>query len=117
MLKEATLLALANPIQKLPRMGAVLLTKDKNWHGGMNSYKTHPLAKKFGRNDKSICLHAEIDAIVSCIRKGDDPEGGTLFVARVLKNGKAALAKPCEGCQKAIIHFGIKDVEWTTDAA
>lgn len=115
MLNVAIKIALNNPIQKLPRMGAVLKTKNSFWHGGQNSYKTHPMAKKFGRNEKSLCLHAEVDAIRNCLRFGDDPSGGTLYVARVLKNGKPAMAKPCEGCERAIVAFGIKDVEWTTD--
>lgn len=113
MLTIATRIALNNPIQKLPRMGAVLVSKRGIYHGGQNSYKTHPLAKKFGRNDKSICLHAEVDAILSCLRNGDTPEGGKLYVSRVRKDGTPALAKPCEGCERAIVAFGIKEVEWT----
>lgn len=111
-LSHAVSLARMNPVKGLPRMAAIL----KCWNGittGRNSRKTHPLMAKFGRNSKSICLHAEIDAIRNAIRRGLDPEGATMYVARVTRDGKPALAKPCEGCQRAIVAFGIKDVQWT----
>lgn len=113
-LNEVIRFAQANEVKGLPRMAATLYAGD-GWHPyvGFNSRKTHPLAKRFGRHEDAICLHAEIDAIRNCLRCGDDPEGGTMYVARVLKNGKPALAKPCEGCQRAIVAFGIRDVFWT----
>lgn len=114
MLNIAADLARTRPRQKLPRLVAILETR-KGVYVGQNSYKTHPLAKKFGRNNESICLHAEVDAIRKALMCGDEVEGSTLFVARVLKNGREALAKPCEGCQRAIIHFGVKNVHWTKD--
>jgi len=101
-----------NPIEKLPRMAAVLFTKDGRQWNGFNRYKTHPLQKKFGRNSESIYLHAEIDAICQAV-KHTTIEGASLYIARVLKNGEPALAKPCVGCERAIVHFGIRYVEWT----
>jgi deoxycytidylate deaminase len=94
-------------------MAAILTTRSGKAYTGFNSRKTHPLAKKFGRNEKAICIHAEIDAIRRCVASGDDPRGGSLWVARVLKDGQRALAKPCEGCQRAILAFEINEVEWT----
>lgn len=80
---------------------------------GLNSKKTHPLQAKYGNNRFSIHLHAEIAAILRASE--DDLEGSTLYVARSLKDGSRALAKPCEGCQRAIKDFKIKRVVYTTE--
>ncbi len=112
-LKILTKIARDRPYSKLNRMAALLVTKDKEYHFGLNSKKTHPLAKKFSNNGKTICLHAEIDAIRNCIRAGSNPAGGSLYVARVLKDGTPALARPCSGCARAIVAFDIKECYWT----
>lgn len=78
---------------------------------GFNNYKTHPLQKQYARNPASLCLHAEIDAIA---RLGHQAKGADLYVARVLKNGTPAMAKPCQGCVRAIAAFGIRNVYYTT---
>jgi hypothetical protein len=35
-----------------------------------------------------------------------------LYVARI-KYGNIRMSKPCLGCQRAIMHFGIPNVYWT----
>lgn len=105
--------ALRNPIIKLPKLCAVLVTQNGNQYIGYNKRKTHPFQDKFKRNEKSLYLHAEIDAIVNAMRNRVDITGSSLYIARVLKNGQTALAKPCEGCERALVHFGIHHVEWT----
>jgi len=102
-----------NDIKNLPRMSAVLVTKDRQCFIGKNRYRTHPLQKRFGKNPRAIFLHAEIDAIVQAIRNKINTQGASLYIARVLKNNTSALAKPCIGCQGAIVYFGIEKVEWT----
>jgi deoxycytidylate deaminase len=84
---------------------------------GVNQLKTHPLQRRFGANQESIYLHAEIDAIRNALKKISplDIERATLYIAHV-RNGRPKISKPCKGCARAIIHFGIKDVYWTTDA-
>jgi len=94
-------------------MAAILITRCGKSYIGFNKYKTHPLQKKFGRNPHSIHLHAEMDAIVQAVMARDSIDGASLYIARVLKDGTPALAKPCVGCERAIIHFGIKEVSWT----
>ena len=95
------------------RLGAIL-TDGKNCFYGWNSWKTHPLQKKFGSNSDKIHLHSEIDAFRWAIYNGvTDFSNYTLYIARVLKNNEPANARPCEGCQRAIIHFGVRDVVWT----
>lgn len=112
-LEEAIDVAKSNDIRHLPRLGAVLVTRDGHVHYGQNKYKTHPLQARFGRNEDSIYLHAEVDAIVQAMRLGSPTDGASLYVARVLRDGTVALAKPCIGCQRALIHFDIANVEWT----
>jgi deoxycytidylate deaminase len=77
---------------------------------GVNKRKTHPLQWKFSKHEEAIYLHAEIDAIINA---KEDIRGATMYVARVMKNGECGLAKPCEGCQRAIQFFGIKKVYYT----
>lgn len=105
-----------NPIKKLPQMGAVIVDKKgKLLSYGINSKKSNPFAAKYGRHPDAIYPHAEISAIKSAIKKGgiEQLEGGTIFVARVKKNGTPALAKPCSGCARAIYEFGIHNIIWT----
>ena len=81
---------------------------------GVNQLKSHPLQKKFGMSDESIYLHAEVDAIRNALKKVSplDLKKATMYVAKS-KSGAARMSKPCTGCQKAIIHFGIPNIFWT----
>jgi tRNA(Arg) A34 adenosine deaminase TadA len=82
---------------------------------GVNQLKTHPLQARFGINRDAIYLHAEIDAIRNALKRIslDDLSRTTLYVARI-RDGKPKLSKPCAGCTRAILHFNIHDVYWTT---
>jgi deoxycytidylate deaminase len=78
---------------------------------GFNQRKTHTLQTRFGRNQWSLYLHAEIDAIKNFLKthKVDELRKVKMFVYRDgFKN-----SKPCAGCQKAIVNFGIRKVFWT----
>lgn len=78
---------------------------------GVNQLKSHPLQARFGKNADSIYLHAEIDAIRNALKVVPMHElhNVTMYVARA--DGK--LSKPCKGCQRAIVHFGITNIHWT----
>ena len=39
--------------------------------------------------------------------------GSVVYVARTLKNGTVAMAKPCVACQNALRHRGVKRVYYT----
>lgn len=88
---------------------------------GFNSRKTHPLQYRFSKSEDSVCIHAEIDAIANALRRVsvEDLRGASLYVARAKSLGPkkprdvVALAKPCEGCSKAIKVFGIGRVFYT----
>lgn len=110
----------------MSRMAAVL-TDGTLTFIGYNSYKSHPLQKKFSEDPEcKIHVHAETDAIIKACNYFTSKSGTRrnywgeielgnfkLYVARVLADGTPALAKPCIGCQSAIVAFGIKEVCWT----
>jgi len=90
---------------------------------GHNSYKTHPFQARFGKHRDCIYLHAEIDAIKNALKYTDIVllRKAELYVARMKweDGGRArkisGLARPCEGCQRAICTFGIENVFYTLD--
>lgn len=110
-LNVALEIARSNPIIGLPQMAAVIYDRRSLISYGVNSRKTHPLQAKFGKHDQAICLHAEIAALANARQS---VEGMVMYVARAYKDGSPGLAKPCKGCERALIEFGIADVEWTT---
>lgn len=129
MLEQAIKEALKNPIRPRGRNSisrfAAVLTDGKRTFSAWNSYRTHPLQARFGSTEEAIHQHCEIAVIIKAIRtlareKGShysditDLGAFRMAVARVLKDGTPALAKPCDGCVRALEAFSIKDVEWTT---
>lgn len=114
MINEAINLAKSNATD-LARMGAVIVKNKRIIGSGKNSRKSHPLQRLFSKSDLKIALHAEISAIVDALRNHDEQElvGATIYVARVLKNGSRAIAKPCPICERAIKAYGIEAVHWT----
>lgn len=114
MLQEAITIAKTNPTD-LNRMAAIIVKRNKVLGKGMNSRRSHPLQKLFSKSDVKIALHAEISAIIDALRNNEeeDLKGATIFVARVLKNGSRAIAKPCPICEKAIKAYGITGMYWT----
>lgn len=105
------------------RVAAILVRQNRAVAYGFNRKKTHPFAAKFGRNSDAIYLHAETDAIRNALKDVDpsDLESMTLYVARSKKVSTHdhslvhGLARPCEGCRRAIAQFGIKNVFYTCD--
>lgn len=91
---------------------------------GTNKRKSHPLQSLYGRNQDSIYLHAEIDAIKNSLRHVhiSDLTKSTLYVTRVKYEDTRkekhvwGLAKPCEGCMRAICNFGIRSVYYSCDS-
>lgn len=79
---------------------------------GRNSYvKTHPLmlkaARATGNNEKRLYLHAEVAAL---LKVPDWQKAHSMEVIRFTKDGKPALAKPCDCCQYILKQTGIKKV-------
>lgn len=94
------------------RHAAAIVYKKKIVAYGINRLKTHPFHQQFSKNEDSIFLHAETDAIKNALKKisQNDLKKCSLYVMRLDLNDKHALSKPCIGCQKAIATFDIKNV-------
>ena len=114
-LQELTIIASGATDFVYNRHAAALYIGNKLISVGINQKKTHPIQAKFGRNKDAIYLHAEIAAIVNALKVValDDLRRAVLYVAKYSTNGHT-LSKPCKGCQRAIMHFNIKDCIWTT---
>lgn len=103
------------------RLAAAIVHKRQIVGLGVNQRKSHTLQKRYGRNEDSVYLHAEVSAIRNAVnRMGgiDFLRHSTLIVARMrVIDGKwvRGLAEPCSGCYKAVEAFGIERVLWTGD--
>ncbi len=103
------------------RIAAGIVIKNELVSIGTNQVKTHPLQAKFAKHYQAIHIHAEIDAIAKAVKKVDARllSKATLYVTRVKQDREGAyiygLAKPCQGCARAIASFGINRVVWTND--
>lgn len=122
-LKRAIRHAKKNPIvskgrTNIGRMGAVL-SDGYNSYLSWNSYRTHPLQAKYAKKAHDpfkIHLHAEIGGIVQALSQGirqQDLKYYTMYVARVLKDGSTASARPCPVCLGALEAFGITRIYYT----
>lgn len=87
---------------------------------GLNSYtKTHTLQERLAKesgNDHKIWLHAEVAALARFIRNanvGKITKIDKILIVRFTKDGKQALAMPCDSCKQAITLAGINHVIWT----
>lgn len=112
-----TKIAAANPRVSRTRLAAAILHKNRVISVGVNSYKSSPLQKKFGSNPDRIFLHAEINAIKNSLRYVDVDflKKCELYICRLKNTNELGLSKPCDGCQRAIISFGLRRVFYTTD--
>lgn len=90
---------------------------------GICKMKSHPFQAKFSKNQNSIFLHAETDCIKNALRIVDVNQltKCTLYVCRVKYEDKSkkkflfGMAKPCEGCSRAISTFNINRVYYSLD--
>lgn len=129
MLPEKALMILRTIIEdceiNLHRPLAAMIINNKNeiLSIGYSLKKTHPFQKRFGKNDKAIYLHAEIDAIHKALKRNtlETLQRSTIFIVRLKKFEVSkrkfitiyGLAKPCQGCMAAIKEFGIKRIYHT----
>lgn len=115
-------IAAANPTPA-EKFAAAIVRNNTIISVGMNSMKSHPLQAKYAKNPHAVFLHAEIDAIKNALREinVDEFYKTDLYICRVKKEKPftkkyiSGLAKPCCGCERAIIAFGIKRVIYTTN--
>ena len=119
-----TQLAIDNPgVRNQFKMAAGIAQRGNLIASGINCHKTHPLMRKFGKNKESICIHAEIDAIKNSLKVIDESELSKcdLYIVRVKRpdtnstDWVPGLARPCSGCQRAIVAFDFRNVYYTKD--
>lgn len=92
------------------RLGAVLVHKKQILTAKYNSMKTHPLMGFFYDYPH---LHAEAACIFNLGL--DNCADADLYVMRIDRKNRPALARPCINCQKLIKHVGIKRIFYSTD--
>jgi deoxycytidylate deaminase len=102
------------------QLAAAVVYKNRIISLGYNRMKSHPFQARFGSNSDKIYLHAETAAIKNALRhiRISELKKCSLYIYRRRKiNGKyqRAIAKPCEGCMRAIIEFEFKKVTYTTN--
>lgn len=109
--------------QNRAKLAASLVLRNEVISVGYNSYKSHPMQKRFSKNIEAIFKHAEVDCIVKALRhvNSEELEKATLYVYRVKKFSKDSrfmcdgYSEPCCGCKQAISHFKIKKVVYSTE--
>ena len=111
-----------NPVSSA-RIAAAVVYRGDIVSFGHNQKKSHPFQAKFGKNEGCIYLHAEVDAIKNALRcmPVEELRNADLYISRAKRpeprSSKfvSGLAKPCTGCLKAIVAFGIRNVFYTCD--
>lgn len=91
-------------------MGAVIVKGNRVLSLGTNKYKTNPRQINFYDNRALCSTHAELNAIILC---NGEKEGATIYICRLLSNGKFGIAKPCKGCQHIIEASNIKRIVYS----
>ena len=95
------------------RLGAVVVKRRQIVSTGYNQMrKTHPKQQQFCSEEHTIGLHAEVHACLGVDLA--DLDGAEIFVARVLKSGQTALARPCGVCRQFLASVGVRLVTYTT---
>ena len=79
---------------------------------GRNKIKSHPFQKRFSANPNKIYLHSEVECIHKSLKKitVEQLKKSTLYVIRLMADGSLGNSKPCDGCNRCIATFGIKNV-------
>lgn len=97
------------------KIGAVIVRKGRILSSGCNqAFKTHTYINDHGE-DFNKTVHAEICAIFR-LKNRELLRGSTIVVYREKKDGSFARARPCPMCFELIRKYGIKKMQYTTDA-
>lgn len=108
---------------KSSRIAAAVTIKNDIISLGHCQRRTHPFQARYCKNPEAIYLHAETNAISNALNHVSkrDLARATLYIRRVKLPTKDdtkfvdGMAKPCLGCMRAIIAFGIKKVVYSTE--
>jgi tRNA(Arg) A34 adenosine deaminase TadA len=124
MMEFARRIAMDNPgVKDKFKLAAVLTYKRDVISVGINTMRTHPMQKLYCKNPLAIHLHAEIACISNALSHINKNElrKSTLYIHRVKRKSSVScdyvdgLACPCEGCESAIVAFGIGRVIYSTN--
>ena len=103
-------------------VSSALVHRNKIISYGLNSMKSNPFQKRYGKNEYAIYKHAEVDCIQTALKlKFCKFENSVLYVARMKyestdrANYVSGLAMPCDGCLRCIENYGIRSVIYTMD--
>lgn len=101
------------------RVGCVFVKHSKIISSGVNSVKTHPLQKKynihrFTEDTTKHSLHAEVSAYINALKVTNDFSDVTVYIYRETRDGKIAMARPCNSCSHLLKDIGVKTVKYST---
>lgn len=91
---------------------AFITRRNKIFSIGLNSYKSHRLAAKWGYYRGYV--HAELSSIVN-FPKNLDITKHTLYVCRIRNSGATGLSFPCAKCRNLLTAFNLKSVKFSTE--
>jgi len=110
-LQRAVKLAGQNTKYPKWRLAAVITLGGSTLSSGVSRLLSDPTTADFSafKARPRVSAHSEIEAL----RRAPRASRGVLYVARIGRNGKIGMAKPCKQCQKEISAAGIKRVVYT----
>lgn len=94
--------------------GAVIVKNGKTISIGINSNTNDPQYLEDRVAAKHSSIHAEVAAL-NAVRKSD-LSGATIYIARTNNRGEQRMSKPCNACQNALRHRGVKKVFYTIES-
>lgn len=86
------------------RMGAVAVCSGRILGEGVNTPKNRPVSIDWHH----VSRHAEQALVAKA-----DLDGATVYIARLLRDGRDACARPCRFCLLRLTEAGVRTVVWT----
>lgn len=103
---------LLNGVPSRQKHFSFLIIRNKVVSFGFNySFKTHPLAKKYGHRFSST--HSELKALADFPFRTSKLSDCKLINIRIMANGSLGMSKPCNHCQVMLRDYGIKVIVYT----
>lgn len=110
-LQTAVKVAEANEHYEKWRLGSVVIKGGNIRALGMNRLHTEA-NQASDKHVHDLSTHAEADALKRC----GVTRGSIIYVARIGRNGKIAMAKPCRRCTILLRNAGIKRAVYTINS-
>lgn len=111
--KDSKYLSLAKKVAQTSDMrnmhGAVVVKSNRVLSVGVNKFKNDPKSIGAENVPDHASTHAEADAIA----RAGDPDGATIYVARMNRQGDERMSRPCDVCYAAIRKAGINKIIFT----